>query len=110
VSWRAVVAVILLIAGGAIELLAVLGLCAMRNAYDRLHYVGLAAFGALLAACAIVVRESFSLIGDKALLIAFILLTSGPVLVHTTMRSFRIREHGDWRAGLGELREEGEDS
>ena len=35
-SWPAVVAVILLIAGGALELLAVLGLCVMRNVYDRL--------------------------------------------------------------------------
>src|SRR5205085_381811 len=39
VSWRAVVATVLLICGGAIELLAVLGLCAMRDVYDRLHYV-----------------------------------------------------------------------
>ncbi|MBV9338901.1 MAG: monovalent cation/H(+) antiporter subunit G, partial [Solirubrobacterales bacterium] len=45
-SWRAVVAVILLIAGGLLELIAVLGICVMRDAYDRLHYVGLAGFGA----------------------------------------------------------------
>jgi multisubunit Na+/H+ antiporter MnhG subunit len=108
VSWREVVAAILLIGGGTIELLAVLGLCTMRDVYDRLHYVGVAAFGALLVACAIVVRESFSLVGDKALLVGVILLTSGPVLVHTTMRSFRIREHGDWRADMEQLRE-GED-
>jgi multisubunit Na+/H+ antiporter MnhG subunit len=106
-SWRAVVAVILLIAGGALEVLAVVGLCAMRDAYDRLHYVGLAGFGALLVAVAIVVRESFSLIGDKALLVGVVLVASGPVLVQTTMRSFRIREHGDWRA-RGETGEERE--
>src|SRR5581483_12319413 len=68
VSWRAVVAVILLIAGGSLQLLAVLGVCVMRNAYDRLHYVGLAGFGGLLMGVAVLVRESFSLIGDKALL------------------------------------------
>jgi multisubunit Na+/H+ antiporter MnhG subunit len=109
VSWRAVVAAVLLVCGGAIELLAVLGLCAMRDVYDRLHYVAVAAFGAVLVACAIVVRESFSLIGDKALLVALIVVTSGPVLVQTTVRSFRIREHGDWRAGIDEAREGGED-
>lgn len=49
-SWRAVVAIILLAAGGMLELLAVLGLCVMRSVYDRLHYVGLAGFGALLIA------------------------------------------------------------
>jgi multisubunit Na+/H+ antiporter MnhG subunit len=99
-SWRAVVAVILLIAGGVLELIAVLGLCVMRNAYDRLHYVGLAGFGALLIAIAILVRESFSLIGDKALLVGVILIFSGPILVQTTMRSFLTRELGSWRTKL----------
>jgi multisubunit Na+/H+ antiporter MnhG subunit len=72
-------------------------MAAMRNPYDRLHYVGLAGFGALLVAVAICVRESFSLIGDKALLVGLILALTGPVLIHTTMRSLLIRELGDWR-------------
>lgn len=101
-SWRAVVAVALLIAGGSLELLAVLGVVVMRNVYDRLHYVGLAGFGALLIAVAIVVRESFSLIGDKALLVGVFLVLTGPVLIQTTMRSFLIREHGDWRERIAE--------
>ena len=109
-SWRAVVAVILLIAGGVLELLAVLGLCAMRNVYDRLHYVALAGFGACLIAVAILVRESFSLIGDKALLVGVLLVVCGPVLVHTTMRSFLARELGSWRAKLDRAGAEREDS
>ncbi len=104
-SWRGVVAVLLLIAGGVIELLAVLGLCVMRDAYDRLHYVGLVGFGALLISVAILVRESFSLIGDKALLVGVILIVSGPVLTQTTMRSLLIRELGDWRAKLRDSEE-----
>ena len=96
-SWRAVAAVILLIAGGLLELIAVLGVCVMRDAYDRLHYVGLAGFGALLISVAIVVRESFSLIGDKALLVGVVLVLAGPVLLQTTVRSLLIRELGDWR-------------
>ncbi len=96
-SWRAVVAVVLLIGGGLLEMIAVLGLCAMRDAYDRLHYVSLAGFGALLVAIAILVRESFSLIGDKALLVGVVLVVTGPVLVQTTVRSLLIRELGDWR-------------
>lgn len=96
-SWRAVVAVILLVGGGLLELIAVLGICVMRDAYDRLHYVGLASFGALLVGVAVVVRESFSLIGDKALLVGLILVLTGPVLVQTTLRSLLIRERGDWR-------------
>jgi len=96
-SWRAVVAVVLLISGGLLELIAVLGLCVMRDAYDRLHYVGVAGFGALLIALAIVVRESFSLIGDKALLVGVVLVLTGPILVQTTVRSLLIRQLGDWR-------------
>ncbi len=96
-SWQAVVAVILLVAGGLLELIAVLGVCVMRDAYDRLHHVGVAGFGALLISVAIVVRESFSLIGDKALLVGMVLVLAGPILVQTTVRSLLIREIGDWR-------------
>jgi multisubunit Na+/H+ antiporter MnhG subunit len=104
-SWRAVMAIILLAVGGTLELLAVLGLCVMRNVYDRLHYVGLAGFGALLIGVSIVVRESFSLIGDKALLVGILLVITGPILVQTTARSLLIRERGDYRAGIEEARE-----
>jgi multisubunit Na+/H+ antiporter MnhG subunit len=100
VNWRSVVAVALVVAGGILELLAVLGLCAMRDVYDRLHYVGLAGFGAFLIGVSIVVRESFSLIGDKALLVGVILIVSGPIVAQTTMRSLLIRQLGDWRAKL----------
>jgi multisubunit Na+/H+ antiporter MnhG subunit len=102
-SWREVVALVLVIAGGALELLAVLGLCAMRDAYDRLHYVGLAGFGGLLIAIAVVFRESFSLIGDKALLVGVVLVLTGPVLVQSTARSLLIRARGDWRRQADEL-------
>jgi multisubunit Na+/H+ antiporter MnhG subunit len=104
-SWRAVVAVILLIAGGLLELIAVLGICVMRDAYDRLHYPGVAGFGAFLIALAVLVRESFSLIGDKALLVGVILVLTGPILVQTTVRSLLIRELGDWRTKARESRE-----
>jgi multisubunit Na+/H+ antiporter MnhG subunit len=72
----------------------------MRDVYDRLHYVGLAGYGALSIGIAILVRESFSLIGDKALATGIVLLIIGPVLVHTTARSFRTRQTGDWREGI----------
>ncbi len=104
-SWRHVVATVLLVGGGTLKMLAVLGLVVMRNAYDRLHCLGLAGYGALLAACAILVRESFSLIGDKALVTGVVLVVCGPILAHTTARSLRVREHGDWRAGIERHRE-----
>jgi monovalent cation/proton antiporter MnhG/PhaG subunit len=102
VSWREVVATVLLVLGGTIELMAVLGLCALRDLYDRLHYVGLVGYGALLIAVAIVFQESFSLIANKALLIGVLLISSGPVLAHTTIRSLLIRERGDWRTQIDE--------
>jgi len=98
VSWRQIAALVLLIAGGSLQVLAVVGLCAMRDVYDRMHYIGLAGFGALLIAIAIVLRESFSLIGDKALLVGVVLIFTGPILVQTTVRSFLVRELGDWRS------------
>jgi multisubunit Na+/H+ antiporter MnhG subunit len=105
VSWREVTALVLLIAGGILQVLAVIGMLVMRDVYDRLHYIGLAAFGAFLIAVAIVFRESFSLIGDKALLVGLVLIVTGPILVQTTVRSFLIREHGDWRAKIPESAE-----
>ena len=94
-----VIATVLLVFGVALEVFAVLGVVAMRDVFDRLHYVGLAGFGALLVGVSILVRESFSLIGDKALATGVLLALFGPVLVHATARSFRTRERGDWRDG-----------
>ena len=107
-SWRVVVGTVLLVGGTALELLAVLGLCTARNVYDRLHFVGLAGFGSLLIGAAVVFRESFSLIGDKALLVGGLLVLTGPVLVQTTMRSMLIRERGDWRRGIEKVAERDE--
>jgi multicomponent Na+:H+ antiporter subunit G len=106
VSWRHVVGTVLLVAGCSLEVVAVVGLAVMRDVYDRLHYVGLAGYGALLVAAGIVVRESFSLIGDKALATAAVLVLLGPVLTHATARSLRIRDHRDWRAGIEDHSEE----
>lgn len=97
---------ILLVVGVGVELLGVLGLILMRDAFDRLHYVGLASYGGLLVGISILVREGFSLIGDKALLTGGLLIVFGPVLIHATARSFRTRERGDWREGVQEHAEQ----
>ena len=90
-----VVVAALLIAGVAIELLCCLGVLVMRDPYARLHYTAPAGVGALLIAIAVVVRQGFSLIGNKALLLALFVLVSAPVLSHVTARAARIRELGD---------------
>jgi multicomponent Na+:H+ antiporter subunit G len=82
----------LLIAGVAIELLCCIGVLVMRGAYARLHYTAPAGVGALLIAIAVVVRQGFSLIGNKALLVGVFVLVTAPVLSHVTARAARIRE------------------
>jgi multicomponent Na+:H+ antiporter subunit G len=77
---------VLLVAGVAIELFACAGVVLMREPLDRLHYVGATVAAALCLAAAVVIRDSFSLIGNKAVLLAAFLLVSGPVLSHVTAR------------------------
>ena len=105
-SWRQVLATVLLVAGCSLEVLAVIGVVAMRDVYDRLHYVSLAGYGALLVSAGIVVRESFSVIGDKSLATGAVLVVLGAFLVHATARSLRVRQCGDWRAADEELDQE----
>ena len=100
-----VIATVLLVVGVAVEILAVIGVCVMRDVYDRLHYVGLAGFGALLVGASVLVREGFSVIGNKALVTGAFLALFGPVLVHATARSMRTRQLGDWREGVEQHRE-----
>ena len=99
---RDAVVAVLLVAGLALMLLSSIGIVLMRNVFDRLHYTAPAAFGGLLVAIAIVVRESFSLIGNKSLAAGVFLVVSSAVLVHVTARAARVRELGDWRIRPGE--------
>jgi multicomponent Na+:H+ antiporter subunit G len=83
---RDAIVAVLLATGVAIELLACAGVVLMRDPLDRLHYVGATTAAALCVAAAVVVRDSFSLIGNKALVLAAFLLVTGPVLSHVTAR------------------------
>ena len=94
---------VLLVAGVAVQVVCCLGLAVMRDALDRLHLVGAAGFGAALICSAVLVRESFSLIGNKALAIGVLVLLTGPVLVHVTARTVRVRLHGRWEPLPGEV-------
>lgn len=104
-TWRSVVALVLLCAGGGLGVVATMGVVVMRDWQDRAHYAGLSSFSVFLVALSVLVRESFSVIGDKALLTGVILLLAGPVMVHVTLRSGRIRTLGDWRRNVDEERE-----
>ncbi|HET8565663.1 MAG TPA: monovalent cation/H(+) antiporter subunit G [Solirubrobacterales bacterium] len=92
----------LLALGVGLQLLACLGLLAMRDTYARLHYLAASSFGVLAIAAAIFVEEPFSMIGEKALLAAAFLVATGPVIVHVTARTARSRRHGEWTIRRGE--------
>ena len=102
-SVRDLAVYVLLALGVGIQVLSALGVLVMRDVFDRLHYVGSAGVGGALVSVAVTVRESFSLIGNKALLIAVFFLISGPVLVHATARAARIHERGEWSVDDGEV-------
>ena len=93
-----VLVVALLVSGVAVEILCSVGVLVMRGAYARLHYAAPAGLGALLLAIAVLLREGFSLIGDKGLLLAGFVLVSSPVLAHVTARAAHIRGTGGGQA------------
>lgn len=83
---RDAIASALLVAGVAIQLMACAGVVLMRHPLDRLHYVGANTAAVICVAAAVLVRESFSLIGNKGLALAALLAVTSPVLTHVTAR------------------------
>ena len=84
---RDAAATVLLVAGTAIAVVACLGVLLMDDALDRLHYTGALTAAALLIGAAVLVQESFSLIGDRAVIVAVLILVTNPVLTHATARA-----------------------
>jgi multicomponent Na+:H+ antiporter subunit G len=83
---------VLLVAGTGLALLACAGVLLMRDPLDRLHYTAAAVPAALLIGAAVLVRDSFSLIGTRAILVAGLALVTSPVLTHATARAIHKRE------------------
>jgi monovalent cation/proton antiporter MnhG/PhaG subunit len=101
-SLREVLVDVFLVSGVALVLISCLGVAVFREAYDRLHYGAPSALGAILIAVAVVIKESFSLVGDKAILVAAVLLVMAPIVTHAIGRAARTAEHGDWTLRPGE--------
>jgi multisubunit Na+/H+ antiporter MnhG subunit len=86
-----------LVAGGvAAELICCLGLLAMRNAIDRLHYSSAAAtLGPALIAAAVCVREGLvSSQGLNSVLVAVLLAFGSAAVAGATARVIRLRQRG----------------
>ena len=93
---RHAVAEIFLWLGVALAFVGAIGVLAFHNAYDRLHFGAPVVLAAICIAIATVIQTSFSLISDKAILVAAFLLVSSPILTHATGRAGRTAEHGNW--------------
>jgi len=92
---RDVVAIALLVAGLALQVLAVLGVTLVRDTLDRVHFLAPTTLATACIAAAVVVRESFSLIGLSALLLAGFVALTGPVLSHVTARALHAAREAD---------------
>jgi monovalent cation/proton antiporter MnhG/PhaG subunit len=89
-----VVVAVLLVVGVGAQVLGCLGVGVMRNAYDRLHYTGLSILAGAALAAAVLVREGFSLVADKGLLLALVIVVTSPVIVQAIGRAARTSERG----------------
>ena len=92
---RAALAVALLVLGCAAQVIACLGVARMRTALDRLHYTGASVLAVWAIALAILVDHGFSMIADKALLLAAFVLVSSPVAVQVLARAIRTSARGE---------------
>lgn len=94
-SARDILAAILLAFGVLIALLCALGVLVMRNPFDRLHYLGPATtLGPLAVAAAVLVAESEGQAKIKSVLVAAVLLMTGPILTHAIARAAWLRGGG----------------
>jgi len=106
---REVAIAVLLVVGVGVVLISSLGVLAMPDPYDRLHYTGPANTVAPVAiAAAIVLDEGLSAVSAKTLLIVAVVLFTNPLLVHATGRAGRVRAHGAWTVRPEEDLEVGE--
>jgi multicomponent Na+:H+ antiporter subunit G len=86
---------VLLAVGVASSLVSAAGLLLVRDPADQLHFTGPPTVVAPVAiAVAVLVEEPLSSAGVKALLVAVVMLLTGPVLVHATARAALVRERG----------------
>jgi monovalent cation/proton antiporter MnhG/PhaG subunit len=96
---------VLLGIGALASLFGVLGVLAMKDLYEKLHYLSLPATISICSfTIAIVIDKHFSTAGIKAVIIAIVILLMNAVLTHATARAARVRQFGRWLADVTEVR------
>jgi|HubBroStandDraft_4_1064222.scaffolds.fasta_scaffold74464_2 multisubunit Na+/H+ antiporter MnhG subunit len=82
----------------AVAVISSVGVLAMRDAYQKLHYLTpLSILAPVLVALAVLVQAGYSTRSSQTWLAAGILVIASPFLSHATIRAARIRAEGDWR-------------
>jgi multicomponent Na+:H+ antiporter subunit G len=88
---------ILLAAAVFVAWLSAIGLWAMRDPYQRLHFISPpASLSALCVTVAVLLGEKQKQAGGKAALVAFLLYFMNAVVTHATARAHFVREKGKW--------------
>lgn len=94
---RTVVADVLLGLAVLIVLASSIGILAMRDVYDKLHYVTPVALVApVIVGLAILVQSGWSVNSLQTWLAIVFMVIAAPFLSHATIRAARIRDSGDW--------------
>jgi multisubunit Na+/H+ antiporter MnhG subunit len=100
---RDVAVAVLLVVGLGAALLGVAGIALMRDAFDRLHYTAPSVLAAAALAGAVLVREGFSLIANKGLMLAAVVTVTSPVIVQAIARAARVSEQGSLDATAADV-------
>lgn len=101
-SARAIVVDVFLALGVILVIVSCLGVVVFRDAHDRLHFSSPSTLGAVCITVAVMAKESFSLVGDKTILIMVFLLVVTPLVTHAIGRAARVARQGDWTIQPGE--------
>jgi len=96
--------------GVAVAIMSSIGILAMRDAYQRVHYVTpISLLTPVSIGIAILIQSGWSSRSAQTWLAIGFMAIASPFLSHATMRAIRIRETGDWRLTLPKQADQAEE-
>ncbi len=94
---------VLLVLSVLIVFASVLGMLRMRDPYQRMHYIGPAAFlTPAFITIAIFLQDGIKPESFKALVTTLVLIGMNTAVTHAAARAFRIAETKDWKPKSGQ--------
>lgn len=95
---REIIADVFLGLAAAIVVISSVGVLVMRDAYQKLHFVGpVAMVSPVPVTLAVWLHVGNKATTLEAMLTLLLVIIASPFLTHATIRAARIREKGDWR-------------